>query len=137
MEKYLIQDDITVFGVQVPNFPVGVGAAFEKLVQTLPGGLNRPYFGICSVQDGKLLYYATTAETFPGEAALYNYEIRNVEKGEYMMEPIKDWKDKTDCIKDVFTRLVKQPDVDLEKPCVEWYKNDDEMLCMLRTKSNN
>jgi hypothetical protein len=30
---------------------------------------------------------------------------------------------------------MKEENLDKTKPCVEWYKNDDEMLCMLKVKS--
>ena len=44
---------------------------------------------------------------------------------------------KTDSIKDVFGEMMKDSRVDKTKWAVEWYKNDDEMMCMLKTISNN
>ena len=36
MEKYSLQSDLKVFGVQVKTFPNGVGEAVDKLMKMLP-----------------------------------------------------------------------------------------------------
>jgi hypothetical protein len=32
----------------------------------------------------------------------------------------------------VFHEIMRDGRVDKTKPCVEWYKNDDEMMCMIK-----
>ena len=46
MEKYNLQNDLKVFGVQVNTFPNGVGEAFDKLMKMLPQQDKRPYYRI-------------------------------------------------------------------------------------------
>ena len=46
---------------------------------------------------------------------------------------VRDWRKKTGCIKDVFHEMMQDNRFDGSKPCIEWYKNDEEMLCMLKT----
>ena len=134
MEKYILPDDVKVFGIQVKSFPDGIGEAFDSLVKILPGGFNRSYYGISYMKDGAMVYIAAAEEKDKGEAQKYNCERYTVEKGEYLTETLKDWRKKTDCIGDMFHRMMRDSHVDKTKPCVEWYKNDDEMLCMVRSK---
>lgn len=134
MEKYVLQDDLKVFGVQVKTFPSGIGETFDSLVGMLPGGFNRSFYGISYMKDGAMVYLAAAEEKDKGEAQKYDCERYTVEKGEYLTKTIKDWRKKTDHIGDVFHEMMRDSRVDKTKPCVEWYKNDDEMLCMVRSK---
>ena len=133
METYNLKNDINVFGVQVKSFPDGVGEAFHDLIKLFPADDKRSYYGIFSMaENGNMIYYATAEETHPGEAKKYKCEQVRIEKGEYLTESLHDWRKNTDCIKDVFMKMSTDKRVDHTKPGVEWYKNDDEMLCMLK-----
>jgi hypothetical protein len=133
METFNLKNDLKVFGVQVKNFPNGVGEAFHDLIKLFPADDNRSYYGIFSMaENGNMVYYATAEETYMGEAEKYKSEQLTIEKGEYLAEPIRDWRKNTDCIKDVFMKMSADERVDHTKPGVEWYKNDDKMLCMLK-----
>ena len=135
MEKQKFENDLQVFGIEVKTFPNNIGNAFDELVKkTGDSAGKRNYYGISEFKHGKMIYYATAEEKHEGEAEKYNYESLKIEKGEYLAETLKNWRDKTDCIKDVFTEMMRSDAVDKEKPCVEWYKNDEEMLCMMRAK---
>ena len=46
MEKYTVENDIPVFGLQVKTFPSGIGETFDQLVRLLPGGFDRSFYGI-------------------------------------------------------------------------------------------
>jgi predicted transcriptional regulator YdeE len=135
MEKYNLTNDVKVFGTEVKIFPGGIGEAFDELVKML-GGFNRSFYGISKFDNGKMVYYAAAEETFPGEAGKYDCKTYTIEKGEYLTEIIKNWRSKTECIKDVFQKLIDDDRVDNTKPAVEWYKNDDEMLCMVQTTAS-
>ena len=135
MEKQKFENDLQVFGIEVKTFPNDIGNAFDELVKkTGDNAGKRNYYGISEFKNGKMIYYAAAEEKHEGEAEEYNYESLKIEKGEYFGEPLKNWRDKTDCIKDVFTEMMKSDAVDKMKPCIEWYKNDDEMLCMMKAK---
>jgi len=134
MEKYLLQNDVKVFGVEVKTFPNGIGETFDSLVKMLPGGFDRSFYGISFMKDGAMAYVAGAEEKFIGEARKYNCERYTVERGEYLTVRVKDWRKKTDQIGNVFREMMRDPSVDKTKPGVEWYKNNDEMLCMVRSK---
>ena len=131
MEIYHQQEDITVFGVHVKTFPNGIKEAFDQLVKEF--GKDRSYYGISWMEESnQIKYYAMVPEVYKGEANKYHYEKLIVSKGEYRTETIYNWLNKVDSIKDVFNRLMPDRSPDKDRPCVEWYKSDDEMLCMVK-----
>lgn len=132
MEKYTIENDIKVFGVRVPSFPSGIGEAFESLVSRIPGGFTRSYYGIGKIEGDQISYVATAEERNENEAQIYQCKRYTIEAGEYLTIAVHEWRKKTDSIKDVFHELMQDPRTDKLKPCIEWYKNDVEMLCMMQ-----
>src|SRR5690348_9219112 len=132
MERLRIDKDIPVIGFQVKSFPEGIGEAFDSLVEKVPDGLNRPYYGISFVADNKIIYRAAAAELIPGEAERYGYERYIIKQGEYEAITVTNWRTKTDIIKDVFATLMRDGCPDESQPCIEWYKDDEEMVCMVR-----
>ena len=136
MKTYNINKDIDAFGFQVKTFPEGIGEAFDSLIEMVPEGLNRSYYGISYMTpDNKVVYIAAVEEKNKGEAEKNKCQRYIIEKGKYLTVTVLDWRQKTDTIKDVFHEMMKEENLDKTKPCVEWYKNDDEMLCMLKVKS--
>ena len=132
-EKLNFPDDLRVFGRHVKSFPNGIGEAFDALIERMPPVPKRSYFGISEMAtNGDILYYAAAEETFEGEAGQYGFDIYIVKQGEYLTVTVNDWRKKTACIKDVFEAMLDDVRIDKENPCIEWYKNDDEMVCMVR-----
>lgn len=133
MEKYTLQTNLKIFGVQVKTFPNGIGEAFDALVKMLPGGFDRSYYGISYMSnDGAMVYIAAAVEKEEGEAEKYNCERYIIEKGEYIAITVNDWRSKTDCIKDVFYEIIKDSRIDKTRPAIEWYKDEKEMICMVK-----
>ena len=137
MEKYNLTHDITVFGRQVKTFPSGIGEAFDELIKKTGDQAGaRDYYGISEFKDGKMIYYAAAEEKTDDEAGKYNYEKLKIEKGEYLTGTIIDWQKKTECIKDVFYEIIQASGVNKTKPAIEWYKNENEMLCLVKMNDN-
>ncbi|MEO6221552.1 MAG: hypothetical protein ABIO81_14050 [Ginsengibacter sp.] len=133
MKKYILSSDINVFGFQVKSFPQGISEAFDNLMNTIDDkNFTRSYYGITkAAKDGSMLYYATALENSSDEADKYNLERLSISKGEYLTETLNDWLTKIDSIKTIFQRMMQDGRVDKTKPCVEWYKNKNEMMCMV------
>jgi predicted transcriptional regulator YdeE len=139
MKKYNLINDVKVFGFKVNSFPAGIGVAFDELIKKTgdPAGA-RAYYGISEFKDGKMIYYVVAEEKTEGEAEKYNYEKLKIEKGEYLTSTLFDWRKKTECIKDVFYEIIQDNRVNKSKPAIEWYKNDNEMMCLVKmTESKN
>ena len=133
MEKIVLNNRIKTFGKTVTTFPAGISEAFNELMKaTGDDTVERDYYGISYMENGKMIYKAVTEEKHDGEAEKFNYPETIIIQGEYYAEPLKDWRNKTECIKDIFEEMMKDEHVDKMKPAIEWYKSNDEMLCMLR-----
>ena len=132
MDRFNLIRGIRVFGFQVENSPEGIGEAFNDLVNRVGGGFRRQYYGISEVKDGCFVYTAAAEATCEGEGRQFGFEEYEIEKGEYLAVIIRDWRKKTESIKDVFQEMIVDQRVDCSKPFVEWYKDDDEMICMAR-----
>jgi hypothetical protein len=134
MKIYHLPHDVKVFGFRVNSFPEGIGEAFESLIKMVPGGFNRPYYGISyRDKDGQMIYIAAALEKYTAEAEKYNCERYIIGSGEYLTITLYEWRKNTNCIKDVFHEIIQDIRVDKTKPAVEWYKNDHEMICMVQT----
>jgi hypothetical protein len=133
MEKYILVRDIRVFGFEVKNFPQGIQQAFEKLIAMLPAGEGRPCFGLSTMKvNGDILYIAAIEEKEKGEAEKNQCSEYVIEKGEYLAETLTGWMSQLDAISGCFDKLMKHEDADRRAWCIEWYKSDDEMMCMLK-----
>ena len=133
MEKIKIKQNINIWGWPVKTFPEGIGESFDRLIALLPDGMDRSYYGVSYMDGDKMIYHAAVEEGFAGEAEKYNCTRYTIDKGEYVAVTVKDWRRKTHTIKDVFSSMVSECP-DLNQPAVEWYKNDDEMVCMVKIR---
>ena len=136
MEIYHIPHNITVFGNPVHSFPIGIGEAFGNLMNKLPRGDTRPYYGISWCINNDITYIAAAEQKSENEPAEYNCSAYTIEKGDYFSVPLYNWMNKTSCIKDVFAEILKDERVDNTKPAIEIYKNNKEMLCMVAIKTS-
>ncbi len=135
METYNLKNDLEVFGKEVTTFPLGINEAFHALINMIPDGSHRAYYGLSHMdENGKIIYKAAAGEKYPGEAEKYDCERYIIEKGEYLVVTITGWRDQTDRIKDVFHDMMEDDRADETKEVVEWYKTDTEMLCLVKMK---
>lgn len=132
MKKYTLKNDLSVFGVPVTTFPNGIGEVFDSLIRLIPDGLNRSYFGISKMDGEEITYIAAAEQKENGESEKFRCNNYLIEGGEYFVIEVKDWRSKTDSIKNVFGEMMQDPYTDKSKPCVEWYRTDIEMWCMMK-----
>lgn len=137
MEKYILKEDMRVMCVGAKSFPDGIMDAFITLEKILPDISGRIFYGISYLNEhGDIIYKAAVAESFDGEAEKHGCEQFIITKGEYMTETILNWREEIESIGAAFETLLTTPQLDCNFPCVEWYKSDKEVLCMVRIKEN-
>jgi hypothetical protein len=132
MEIIKIKENISTFGFRVHTFPEGIKEAFDNLMNLVPDGIDRTYYGISYMSGDEIIYHAAVQELNPGEAEKYNCDRYTIEHGEYMADRVHQWMKKVHTIKDIFGAMLKDDCPVEQRPAIEWYLNDDEMICMIR-----
>jgi predicted transcriptional regulator YdeE len=132
METLFLSKDINVFGFTLSTFPEGISEAFDSFVKIIPEGLNRSYFGISRMEDGKMIYIVAVEEKNAGEAKKYKLERYTIPRGLYNKITIHNWREKLASVKEAFHNMMSEKNVDTTQPCIEWYKNEEEMECMVK-----
>jgi len=132
MEKEIIKNDIKVLAIRVGSFPDGITETFNKLVDLVGWGDGREIFGISHGSKDGIVYYSAANEKFEGEAEQLNFVQLTIPAGTYAALRIDGWREKLDSIGQAFCQLMQDPEFDQVTPCIEWYKNADVMVCMVR-----
>lgn len=100
METYTIKEDIPVFCLLVPDFPIGIQGAFNGLVKQF-GNEGRAYYGVSYMDEQCRIVYKAPVSAKEGEEAKYDYEQFSIQSGEYLCEELTDWMQKTGEIKNI------------------------------------
>jgi hypothetical protein len=129
--------DLKVFYVQAKSFPDGISESLEKIHQIAPTQADRKFFGLSRPENGNIVYLAAAEEMVPGESEELHCDSLILKKGAYICESLKDYSRDLSNIGKTFSELLKQPGLDPEGYCVEWYISDKEMNCMVRLGMDN
>jgi len=137
MEVYQLEKDIKVFYVRAASFPEGVKEAWVKLHKLIGVTNDRDFYGIShGNHEGGITYSAAVKESFSNEGEHYGCEKFNIPRGEYLSITIHDYMNHLPLIGQAFRRLLSHPEFDGVTPCIEWYKSDKEVVCMVKRKEN-
>ncbi|OCX52335.1 hypothetical protein BEL04_12745 [Mucilaginibacter sp. PPCGB 2223] len=131
METYQLKHDIKVFCVTADSFPNGVQAAYDKLYATAAPE-SRTTYGLSKPDKGVIVYKAALTEKFDGEGEQLGLETFIIPAGEYSIKSIHDWKNNMQQFGPTFQALLDNPQLDWGSWCAEWYKSDDEVVCMVK-----
>ncbi len=132
METYNLPEDVKVFSTTAKSFPEGVQEAFITLEKMLSKE-GRTFYGISyGSKDGTIIYKAAVSESFEGEAEKLGFEKFIIKKGEYATETILNWRKKMESIGPTFQTLLADPLLDKTSYCLEWYKSEKELMCMVK-----
>jgi predicted transcriptional regulator YdeE len=136
MEVITIDKEIKVIGLKVNTFPTGIGEAFNTLMNSLPDGTHRSYYGISNCKNGHMSYIAAaeiknTSEAIPGTEQFV------IDTGLYITKPLWDWRKHVNEIKEMFEEMMHDERVKPESTCIEWYKDDNLMFCMIKIDDTN
>lgn len=134
MKQITITEDKKVFYVTAKSFPDGIQEAMEKLHTIVPFSPTRNYFGISRPENGGAIVYRAAAEEMEqGEGERLNCDTLVLKKGKYISLKVSDFRIDVSGIGKAFQELLKQPNLDPEGYCVEWYAPDiEEVTCLIR-----
>ena len=134
METVKFDNDIKVFYVTAKTFPEGIPDATNRLHKLFPFSKERKIFGLSRPENNdKIVYRAAAEELEPGEAEKFNCETLIIKKGKYVSITVNDFRKGIMSIDRAFKQLLKEPNLDPQGYCVEWYATDKEAVnCMIR-----
>jgi hypothetical protein len=132
MENLTLDKDIYLICVRAISFPDGIKDAMVKLQQIDSSIANRTLYGISHGSDTGVIYWAAVEEGFKGEGYTFGLEQYTIKKGVYACKELKNIKGKEHKIGEAFNELLEHPQLDEMGECIERYKNENEVLCMVR-----
>lgn len=134
MENYTLENDVTLFYLHVKTFPKGIKEAFDKLDKMVDKEGRYPYGISYKDANGKIQYKAAITQLYKGENEKYGCKNLTIKAGNYVSVTIFDWMKQLQLIGQTFMMLCENSEFDSSTPCVEWYKSDRELQCMVRLK---
>lgn len=134
MEKFKLEEDIKVFFVTAKSFPQGISEATDKLHSLFPFSTQRKIFGLSRPEHNSgIVYRAAAEEMYEGEGEKLGCETLIIPNGDYLSITVSDFRKDIMSIDRAFQKLLKEPNLDPQGYCVEWYSsNKDDVKCMIR-----
>jgi len=137
MQTYQLTEDIRVYTIAAASFPEGVKTAHEKLHALIPFSPERKYFGISRMNEtGGISYWAAAEERVPGELAGHGLPEFIIQSGSFRYIDIPDFMQQLPAIGKAFEQLLKDPALDPQGYCLEWYRSMQECRCMVPLLQN-
>lgn len=132
MEKFILESDITVFYVTAA-FPEGIRDAFMQIGSHV-ASTGGNYFGISRMEPWGIDYKAAAGECYPGEGEKLGLPTFVIKKGTYASIYVKDFMKDTATIGRAFDELTALPEMAPGAYCVEIYKDDKDVQCIVLLK---
>jgi predicted transcriptional regulator YdeE len=135
MEAYHMEFPILVIIEKADDFGKGIGEAFVRLAEKLDNnGQKRDCYGIVLKEDEGMNYYAAFTELYEGEAIEKEMSTYTISLGDYRSIRVDEWNKNILHIGPTFDQILKSGKVDTSSPCIEFYKTEQELICMVKAK---
>ena len=133
MEVHIMDSPVLVIIEKAEDFGKGIGEAFVRLAEKLENkGQKRDCYGIVLKEDDGMNYYAAYTELYDGEAIEKSLPTYTVTSGDYYAISIDEWNKNILHIGPTFDQILKSGKVDTSSPCIEFYKTEQELICMVK-----
>ena len=119
--------DIEVIYVTADGGPAGAKEAFEKLESYLSSLKDRKFYG--TYHDGE--YRACVAIMLDDDPSSMGLDTCIIPGGRYIRKKVKDWLERIPEIEQIFISLAKQYPSDPERPSIEFYRSQKELILFL------
>ena len=135
METIKISENIPLRCFTVDTFPNGISQAFDRLMNDFPMDKDRRYYGISWMDENhKVIYKVASNVLNEKDSAKEGYDSHVLLSGNYIAETLLKWMEQLPKIGETFGRMMEVPGFDKTSPCVEWYIDDEKMICLARLK---
>ena len=134
LKEYIIEEDISLIYELSNDFEGDIPKSFLRLAEsTNNDGKKRDCYGIVLKEGEKMVYRAAFTELFSGEGLSLGILVMTIPKGNYHSILIEDWNQKIMQIGPTFDQILKSGKVDTMSPCIEYYKTERELVCMVKS----
>jgi hypothetical protein len=137
METIILQEDIKVFYITAKSFPNDILDAHKELHRIIPFSKERRYFGVSRPEQGIIVYKAAVEELEEDKEIHYNCQSLVIGKGKYRCITILNFMKDPQSIGKAFEELISYSDLDPFGYCIEWYFNDKDVKCLVKTSHND
>jgi len=132
-DTFVTIDDIPVMyvaGEKGRPIPEQAPEAFRELEAKLPSLKGRKFYGVEFSGE----YRACVEMRENDDPSSLPHPVWVIPGGKYVRRKIKDWEENIDLIGLVFEALVKENDIDPERPFIEYYRSQRELFIMVPVK---
>ncbi|WP_338472436.1 transcriptional regulator [Niallia sp. XMNu-256] len=135
METIIIKDHIKVYYERAKSFPEGILTAHQTLHSIIPFSQHRRYFGISRPEgkDGVIVYKAAAEQLEEDQIKNFPLDTFMIAKGTYQCITVLNYANDPQNISKAFEELTALSTIDPKGYCIEWYCNDRDVRCMVRT----
>jgi hypothetical protein len=126
-----------VLYVKTSDIPGGVPEAFRKLESHLSTRRGRKFYGAFFYNQGNPFYWACVEIKEGDNLNNPELEIGILPSGKYASRKLKNWSDEKDIPKKIvgtFEEMSKEFEVDRERPEIEFYRSQSELILMMPVK---
>lgn len=119
---FVVRKPVPVFRFPADMTGAGPKPAFEALMSTLPGTMDRQVYGTCLLRDGPPEYFACASQ-LPDDPETFEHLSCGVIPGGLYVRRIflGDWRDHVIDIPHHFQRMVEEFHHDAARPSIELY----------------
>jgi hypothetical protein len=133
MEDYYFENDTHFACKRANTFPDGVQSAFETLHAHIPFSTRRKFFSFSWMNETGEIIYLAGAEILADEV-YPELEKFIFKKGKYRGTIIQDFMKDIPQMGRLFQKLCRDPELDPQGYCVEWYYNELDVKCFVKLK---
>jgi hypothetical protein len=134
MEEFYIEKDICLVYELANDFESDIAASFLRLAEKIKNdGKKRDCYGIVISEKNVMQYRAAYTESNSGEGIALRIPTIVIPRGNYYSIRMEDWSKKLLQIGPTFDQLLQSGKVDLKSPCIEYYKTERELICMIKS----
>jgi len=124
-----LPDTVVMFVAGKAGEPIAAQApeAFKALEARPPSLKCRKFYGVVLGDE----YRACVAIDCSDDPRALPHPTWILPGGKYIRRCILDWEERLDLIGPTFQALLRRPDVDGSRPCIEFYRSQKELLVMV------
>jgi hypothetical protein len=122
---------ILTMSIVVKKFPEDVKDAFNSLEQKLSSKNGRQFLGAINVSNTNIEYKACLVQKAKNEHVTLGFDSYVIPGGKYITNKLVNWTKNTHLIKEMFEEMGYKFRFDANRPQLEYYKSNRELILML------